>query len=282
MTGKNVSLEIWSQGLQNGISQFTRDLFVEQFSLRSGYPSSITEYHVWNFMFGPAQSDRLAAVGQQAVVDDMVKDLFQRLAEGKVTWKTEWTWKGSFWGLVDWVSQAKFPILLTMLYLILVVQADPIRPTTIYTISSSILLPTQATCQSIKALVGRIARLDHSLVPNLGADKFGAWCDATPNNIIEIENGPNWVERFFLWAFLFLVFLRKEILQLHERFESGGGWGLERTLQTWVSKQPWRWPLPISFFEHLASTCSHSSLCRFNFWHSWKNIVWCHPLIWKA
>lgn len=65
--------------------------------------------------------------------------------------------------------------------------------------------------------------------------------------------------------YAFLVLLRKDILELHERFECGGGWGLERTLQTWVSKQPWRWPMPTTFFEHLASICSQSSLCLFIF-----------------
>lgn len=66
-------------------------------------------------------------------------------------------------------------------------------------------------------------------------------------------------------SYAFLVLLRKDILELHERFECGGGWGLERTLQTWVSKQPWRWPMPTTFFEHLASICSQSSLCLFIF-----------------
>lgn len=118
-------------------------------------------------MLGPIQSDRLAALGQQAVVDDMVKDLFQKLAEGKVTWKMnapEKDFFGSWWmGFVKLSSQYSCLLFLMM------IQADPIRPT----ISSSILLPTQATCQSIKALVGRIARLDHSLVPNLGINNPG-------------------------------------------------------------------------------------------------------------
>jgi len=118
-------------------------------------------------MLGPIQSDRLAALGQQAVVDDMVKDLFQKLAEGKVTWKMnapEKDFFGSWWmGFVKLSSQYSCLLFLMM------IQADPIRPT----ISSSILLPTQATCQSIKALVGRIARLDNSLVPNLGINNPG-------------------------------------------------------------------------------------------------------------
>ena len=46
--------------------------------------------------------------------------------------------------------------------------------------------------------------------------------------------------------------LRKPILALHDRFEAGGGWGLERTLNTWVCQQPWRQRLPLSFFEMLS------------------------------
>ena len=45
---------------------------------------------------------------------------------------------------------------------------------------------------------------------------------------------------------------RKAILDLHERFLCGGGWGLERTLNKWACKQPWRQILPLSFFETLS------------------------------
>ena len=45
--------------------------------------------------------------------------------------------------------------------------------------------------------------------------------------------------------------LRKDILDLHERFECGGGWGLERTFDQWVLKQPWRKCMPQEFFEFL-------------------------------
>ena len=48
-----------------------------------------------------------------------------------------------------------------------------------------------------------------------------------------------------------LMFLRTEILRLHERFECGGGWGLERTLNAWVIQQDWRKMLPLTFFEFL-------------------------------
>lgn len=37
-------------------------------------------------IFRPMQTCRHAALGQRAVVDDMVKDLFEKLAEGKVPW----------------------------------------------------------------------------------------------------------------------------------------------------------------------------------------------------
>ena len=47
--------------------------------------------------------------------------------------------------------------------------------------------------------------------------------------------------------------LRKPILDLFERFECGGGWGLERTLNGWISRQPWRQPMPLTFFELLPS-----------------------------
>ena len=46
--------------------------------------------------------------------------------------------------------------------------------------------------------------------------------------------------------------LRKPILELHERFECGGGWGLERTFNRWVCSQPWRKIMPMDFFEPLS------------------------------
>jgi hypothetical protein len=45
--------------------------------------------------------------------------------------------------------------------------------------------------------------------------------------------------------------IRKPILTLYERFECGGGWGLERTFDRWVCQQPWRKRLPLTFFELL-------------------------------
>ena len=40
-------------------------------------------------------------------------------------------------------------------------------------------------------------------------------------------------------------------MDLHERFECGGGWGLERTFDQWVLKQPWRKCMPQEYFELL-------------------------------
>ena len=53
--------------------------------------------------------------------------------------------------------------------------------------------------------------------------------------------------------------LRKPILGLHERFLCGGGWGLERTWNKWVCQQPWRQPLPTTFFEHLDDEIIHGN-----------------------
>ena len=55
----------------------------------------------------------------------------------------------------------------------------------------------------------------------------------------------------FLVIWFFGLPTRKPILSLHERFECGAGWGLERTLNKWVCQQPWRQRLPLSFFEML-------------------------------
>lgn len=41
------------------------------------------------------------------------------------------------------------------------------------------------------------------------------------------------------------------ILDLHERFQCSGGWGIERAFNKWVCKQPWRTALPMNFFERL-------------------------------
>ena len=66
-----------------------------------------------------------------------------------------------------------------------------------------------------------------------------------------------WSASAILFSFLFHVlwssWTRKPILELHERFLCGGGWGLERTFNRWVSQQPWRQRLPLKFFEILDS-----------------------------
>lgn len=45
------------------------------------------------------------------------------------------------------------------------------------------------------------------------------------------------------------VQLSPEVLDLHNRFECGGGWGLERTFHAWVNTQPWRQLMPVRYFE---------------------------------
>lgn len=42
-------------------------------------------------------------------------------------------------------------------------------------------------------------------------------------------------------------------LELHERFECGGGWGLERSLNKWACSQPWRKVMPLDFFKSLTN-----------------------------
>jgi hypothetical protein len=42
-------------------------------------------------------------------------------------------------------------------------------------------------------------------------------------------------------------------LELHERFECGGGGGLERSLNKWAWSQPWRKVMPLDFFKSLTN-----------------------------
>ena len=42
---------------------------------------------------------------------------------------------------------------------------------------------------------------------------------------------------------------REPLIQLAYKMETGGGWGLHRTFDTWVLKQDWRLPLEAFTFE---------------------------------
>jgi hypothetical protein len=97
----------------------------------------------------------------------------------------------------------------------------------------------------------------------------------------------------FLVIWFFGLPTRKPILSLHERFECGAGWGLERTLNKWVCQQPWRQRLPLSFFEMLdwqfgnwfngvSPNCLVSFLEKgLVFFNHTKNEVWC-PSAWPT
>lgn len=71
---------------------------------------------------------------------------------------------------------------------------------------------------------------------------------------------------YSLFTFNGRATFRKSILDLHQRFQCGSGWGLERTLNAWVIKQPWGQRLPLSFFETLFFTQSMFFL------HHWKKM----------
>ena len=48
---------------------------------------------------------------------------------------------------------------------------------------------------------------------------------------------------------LITVQLSLEVLELHNRFECGGDWALERTFNAWVEKQSWRKLMPVQYFQ---------------------------------
>ena len=104
-----------------------------------------------------------------------------------------------------------------------------------------------------------------------------SWLSRAPIEVcIQSHFGYNYISGTFtvlgclLLSMLFIfaancgAIFRKSILDLHERFQCGSGWGRERTLNAWVIQQPWRKRLPLSFFETLFST--QSSL----FFPHWK------------
>jgi hypothetical protein len=55
--------------------------------------------------------------------------------------------------------------------------------------------------------------------------------------------------------------LSLEVLDLHNRFECGGDWGLERTFNAWVEKQTWRQLMPVQYFQlHVSKKCLQCAL----------------------
>ena len=84
----------------------------------------------------------------------------------------------------------------------------------------------QARVSQIRDTVMDICQLPHDFIPSLGQPKF------------------------------VVMSLRSDILDLHERFLCGGNWGLERTYQEWVVRQPWRQCLPCHYFERLGNEFS--------------------------
>lgn len=138
-------------------------------------------------------------------------------------------------------------------------------------------------------MVARICKLDHSLIPNLGCRgpqwryvpfHLGYYISHSQDyvmfGVITISFGLYthlgsvlfWVVSSSSSLFIFngRATFRKSILDLHQRFQCGSGWGLERTLNAWVIKQPWRQRLPLSFFETLFFTQSMFFL------HHWKKM----------
>ena len=67
--------------------------------------------------------------------------------------------------------------------------------------------------------------------------------------------------------------MRKPILDLYERFECGGGWGLERTFDSWVCKQPWRQRLPLTFFELLVHMSMSNLWTTYMFFILWDFFI---------
>lgn len=80
-----------------------------------------------------------------------------------------------------------------------------------------------------QALVLKIGRFNHDLIPCLVHDLH-----ALRGGVVEVG----------------VYIPRPDILELHEIFLSAGNWGVERALNKWVYKQPWRKVFPLEFFEH--------------------------------
>ena len=108
----------------------------------------------------------------------------------------------------------------------------------------------QARVPAIRDLVAKLSRFDHGLVPILGRQRRFIWnqdvctlCQTT----VTVDFSSHWLQ------------LSPEVLDLHNRFECGGNWGLERTFHAWVNKQPWRQLMPVSYFG-IHDVWSHSYL----------------------
>lgn len=94
-------------------------------------------------------------------------------------------------------------------------------------------LRLQVSVTAIRDLVGRIANLNHDVVPTHGCINWLMCCGG--------------IKKTKLWP----SHLRKDILDLHERFDSSGGWNLEKVFNTWCCKQTWRSLMPLKYFELL-------------------------------
>jgi hypothetical protein len=71
----------------------------------------------------------------------------------------------------------------------------------------------------------------------------------------------------FFWFIAIASQLSLEVLDLHNRFECGGDWGMERTFNAWVEKQSWRKLMPVQYFQF------HVSKSALQFLLSWHMIT---------
>ena len=122
----------------------------------------------------------------------------------------------------------------------------------------------QARVPAVRDLVAKLCRFDHSLIPILGCNSVGTpW----------IKQMQCFVSLGFPFFFDYISLqLSLEVLDLNNRFECGGGWGLERTFNAWVEKQTWRQLMPVQYFQlHASKKCwqMFAIFCcvHFNFMH---------------
>ena len=193
-----------------------------------------------------------------AVVNDLVTDFFTKMSQGKAFLVNnhfstahdmllgKWTMFQKLvfhWFSFDWYSLIpEYHLVAFALHPIPVAQYHPSRR---LALRSSSWFPRSASliirwCRSLVTLNGS------------GSRNFQVrWFDFFNQGLWKTL-GFEWQVHGF-WKAYWLVKSNsgKRFLQLHERFECGGGWGLERTLGKWVIQQPWRKLLPLSFFEYL-------------------------------